>query len=208
MDKYKETFNTWNNVAALYQDKFMNLDLYNETYDYICNFIKNKKAKLLDVGCGPGNITKYLLSKKSDFDIFGIDISPKMIELAKINNPLANFEVMDGRFIKNLKTKYDGIIVGFCLPYLSQIECNELISNSYNLLKENGLIYLSFIEGDPNKSDFKISSGGRVFFNYHNLNSIKEKLITKKFNNTEVFKVEYKRSETEIETHTIVIAKK
>ncbi len=113
MDKYKETFNTWNNVAALYQDKFMNLDLYNETYDYICNFIKNKKAKLLDVGCGPGNITKYLLSKKSDFDIFGIDISPKMIELAKINNPLANFEVMDGRFIKNLKTKYDGIIVDF-----------------------------------------------------------------------------------------------
>lgn len=35
MDKYKETFETWNNVASMYHDKFMDLDLYNDTYDVI-----------------------------------------------------------------------------------------------------------------------------------------------------------------------------
>lgn len=83
VDIYNETFETWNKVAQLYQDKFMDLNLYNTTYDYVCNAIIKNKAKILEVGCGPGNITKYLLSKRPDFDILGIDILPNMIELAK-----------------------------------------------------------------------------------------------------------------------------
>ena len=105
MDRYKETFDTWNKVASIYQDKFMDMALYNDTYDYICNSIAKPKAKLLEIGCGPGNITKYLLSKRPDFDIFGIDIAPNMIELAKKNNPTANFDIMDSRQINNLNQK-------------------------------------------------------------------------------------------------------
>ena len=208
MDKNKETFDTWNKVASIYQDKFMEMNLYNDTYDYICNSIENSNAKLLEIGCGPGNITKYLLSKRPDFDIFGIDIAPNMIELAKLNNPTAHFEVMDTREIQHLKTKFDGIIAGFCLPYLSQSESSEFISNSYNLLNANGLIYLSFVEGDPEKSDFKTGSHGRVFFNYHNLNDLKVELIKSKFEDINTFKVNYKTSETEFDIHTILTAKK
>ena len=86
MDKYKETFETWNKIALLYQEKFMDLDLYNDTYDFICNSILKVNSKILEIGCGPGNITKYLLCKRPDFDILGIDIADKMVELAKINN--------------------------------------------------------------------------------------------------------------------------
>ena len=208
MDRYKETFDTWNNIASIYQDKFMELDLYNDTYDYICNSIEKPKAKLLEIGCGPGNITKYLLSKRPDFDIFGIDIAPKMIELAKMNNPTAHFAVMDSRQIDKIDTKYDGIIAGFCLPYLSHIESNELISNAYDLLNDNGLIYLSFVEGDPNKSDFKVGSGGRVYFHFHNLDDLKTHLIRTNFDEIVTFKVPYKTSETEFDLHTILTAKK
>ncbi len=208
MDKYKETFETWNNIASIYQDKFMDLDLYNETYDYICNSVTKPKAKLLEIGCGPGNITKYLLSKRPDFDIFGIDIAPNMVEFAKENNPTANFSVMDSRQINTLKTKYDGIISGFCLPYLSYKESKEFISHSYDLLNENGLIYLSFVEGEPAESDFKVGSGGRVFFHYHNLDDLKKQLIEVKFDEIYTFKVKYKKSETEFDVHTILIAKK
>ena len=208
MDRNKETFDTWNNIASLYQDKFMNLDLYNDTYDFICNAIATPNAKLLEIGCGPGNITKYLLSQRPDFDIFGIDIAPNMIELAKKNNPTANFAVMDSREIKNLDKKYDGIIVGFCLPYLSPTESNELISNSYDLLNENGLLYLSFVEGNPEESDFKVGSGGRVYFHYHNLDDLITQLKKFNFDQLEIFKVKYKTSETEFDIHTILTAKK
>ncbi len=208
MDRYKETFDTWNKIASLYQDKFMELDLYNDTYDFICNSIDKPNAKLLEIGCGPGNITKYLIAKRPDFDIFGIDIAPNMVELARQNNPAAHFAVMDSRQINNLDSKYDGIVCGFCLPYLSQTETNELISNSYNLLSDNGLLYLSFVEGDPDKSDFKAGSGGRVYFYYHKLDDITLQLNSFKFGEIKIFKVKYKISETEFDTHTILTAKK
>lgn len=208
MDKYKETFDTWNNIASLYQDTFMDLDLYDDTYDFICSFIDKTKAKILEIGCGPGNITKYLLSKRPDFDIFGIDIAPNMIELAKRNNPTAHFAIMDCRQISKLNTKFDGIIGGFCLPYLSQTESKKLFFNSYELLNDNGLIYLSFVEGEPDKSEFKVGSGGRVYFNYHKLDDIKKQLNQLKFEELKIFKVKYKISETEFDIHTILTARK
>ncbi len=209
MDRYKETFETWNKVAKLYQDKFMDLNLYNDTYDFICNAINKENAKILEIGCGPGNITKYLLFKRPDFDIFGIDIAPNMIELAKKNNPTASFAIMDSRQISDLDTKYDGIVCGFCLPYLSPQDSEKLISDCYNLLNENGHLYLSFVEGDPNKSDFQVgSSGDRVYFYFHNLDDLKAKLIESGFDQLNTFKVNYKRSENEIDIHTILTGKK
>ena len=209
MDRYKETFETWNKVASLYQDKFMDLDLYNDTYDFICNSITRDNAKILEIGCGPGNITKYLLSERPDFDIFGIDIAPNMIELAKKNNPSVSFAIMDSRQIDEIKTKYDGIVCGFCLPYLSQKDSRKLITDCYNLLNENGLIYISFVEGDPSKSGFQItSSGDRSYFYYHNLSDLNTKLIESNFDELNIFKVEYNKSESEIDIHTILTARK
>ncbi len=209
MDKYEETFETWNKVAQLYQDKFMDLDLYNDTYNFICSSILNHKAKLLDVGCGPGNITKYLLSKRPDFSIFGIDIAPNMVELAKKNNPTARFAIMDSRKILELETTYDGIICGFCLPYLSPLDSQKIISDCYHLLNTNGLIYISFVEGDSQKSDFQVgSNGNRTYFYFYNLNDLTEQLQRNNFKILRVFKVDYKKAEGQLETHTILIASK
>lgn len=209
MNRYKETSETWNKVASLYQDKFMSLDLYNNTYDFICNAVINDNAQLLEIGCGPGNITRYLLSKRPDFNIVGIDIAPNMIELAKRNNPTARFSVMDVRKISVLKEKYDGIVCGFCLPYLSHTDSIKFINDCYNLLNENGLLYLSFVEGDPAKSDYQTgSSGDRVYFYFYDLDDLKNQLIENHFDEIDLFKVEYRRSESEIELHTILIAKR
>ena len=209
MDRYKQTFDTWNKIASLYQDKFMNLDLYNNTYDLICSSVNIVNAKILEIGCGPGNITKYLLSKRPDFNIFGIDVAPNMIELARINNPKATFEIMDIRKISELKMKYDGIVCGFCLPYLSQTDSEKLIFDANNLLNESGLIYISFVEGDPNKSHFQTAgSGDRSYFYFHKLETSKKQLIENGFGEIAVTKLEYKKSESQKEQHTIITAKK
>ena len=209
MDRYTETFETWNKIAALYQDKFMDLDLYNDTYDYICSSLDKANPKILEIGCGPGNITKYLLSKRPDFDVFGIDIAPNMIELAIKSNPTASFAVMDSRQIDQIKTKYDGIICGFCLPYLSPSDSQKLISDCYNLLNKNGLIYMSFVEDAPSKSGFQVgSSGDRIYFYFYSLDDLKTQFVSNQFEELQIFKVEYKKSETEIDIHTILTAKK
>lgn len=209
MDRNDETFETWNNIALLYQEKMMDLDLYNETYDFICNSIAKKNADLLEIGCGPGNITKYILSKRPDFTILGIDIAPNMIELAIKNNPTANFSVMDCRNIENIKSKFDGIICGFCLPYLSETESEKLFIDAKNLLNDGGFIYISFVEGDPGQSGFQTgSTGDRTYFYYQELEVLKNHLMENSFEEFKIFKVAYKKSEPEYDIHTILIAKK
>lgn len=207
MDKYKETFQTWNKVAHLYQDKFMDLDLYDESYDFICDSVLKNNAKILDVGCGPGNISKYLLAKRPDFDILGIDVAPNMVELAKKNNPSAEFIVMDSRNINEIESKFDAIVCGFCLPYLSESETEKLVQDCYNLLNKNGLLYISFVEGNPEESGFiSSSSGDRVFFHFHDLNELQKLLTSSGFEKQNVIKVEYPKSENKVEIHTIVIS--
>lgn len=209
MEANKQTLETWNKIASLYQDKFMDLDLYNETYDHVCESLIPLHAKILDVGCGPGNITRYFLSRRPDFDIHGIDTAPNMIQLAKQNCPTANFSVLDCRRISELPTKYDAIICGFCLPYLSQPETEKLIIDASILLNDNGLIYLSFVEGDPDNSGFQTgSSGDRVYFWYHSIDEIKAELVIHDFVEPRIFKVDYTRSKSEIETHTILTARR
>jgi len=209
VDTYKETFDTWNKVAKLYQDKFMDLDLYNDSYDTFCEQVNIINPTILDIGCGPGNITKYLLNKRPDFRIEGIDISPNMIELAKANNPTAGFKVMDCREIDKLQSKFDGIICGFCFPYLSEFDSSKLVKDCSTLLKEKGVLYISFVEGEYIRSGFQIaSSGDRAYFYFHTLDSLINQL---KDNNFQVIKVllkNYKRNVETEEIHTIILAGK
>jgi 2-polyprenyl-3-methyl-5-hydroxy-6-metoxy-1,4-benzoquinol methylase len=209
MDNFNETKTTWNKVANLYQERFMDLNIYNESYDLFHEKLLIKNSNLLDIGCGPGNISKYLLSKNPNLNILGIDYSINMIELAKKNNPHAKFNVLDCRNIETLNQKFNGIICGFCLPYLTPIECEKFISDCNLLLNTNGIIYLSFVEGKSQLSTFQTNSlGNRVYFNFHDLNLIIGLLEKLNFKETSVSKVDFNRSEKEKETHTIIISRK
>ncbi|HPU95088.1 MAG TPA: class I SAM-dependent methyltransferase [Candidatus Gracilibacteria bacterium] len=209
MDPYNETAKTWNKVAAIYQEKFMNLDIYNQSYETFIDAIPKTNASIFEIGCGPGNITKYLLSKRSDLKIYGIDVAPSMIELARQNNPTAKFDVMDCRNIGEINQDFDGIVCGFCLPYLSEGDARKLLIDSFNLLTENGMMYISFVEGDPNDSGFKTSStGDRAYFYYYELEELKKQLIESGFGMPEIYKVIYNKNEKEVETHTIVLTRK
>ena len=210
MDKYQETFKTWNKLATLYQDKFMNLDLYNDTYDKFLKLVKKQQGlNILEIGCGPGNICKYLLTKNSELKISGIDVSSNMIELAQRNNPSAQFLEMDIREISSLKNEYNGIICGFCMPYLSQSDCINLIANCKNLLKNSGTLYLSFVEGDYSKSGYQVgSSGDKMYFYYHPLDLLQETLKTNFFKTEHLIHKHYIKADNTEEIHTIIIVSK
>lgn len=209
MDKYQITFKTWNKIASLYQEKFMDIDLYNDSYDLFCKEIKRVNPPILEIGCGPGNVTQYLLNQRPDFKIKAIDVAPKMLQLAKQNNPSAEFEEMDARNIHTLKESFEGIMIGFCLPYLSKEDCNKLIKDSFILLNDNGLFYFSFIEGDYNNSGYETgSSGDQVFVYYHEEDYLKETLKQQDFEIIRIIHKEYPKGKDSRQIHTIIIAKK
>lgn len=208
MDKYEETFETWNKIANLYEDKFMNLSLYNETYDFFLDTLKQDQLHIFEIGCGPGNITKYLLFKKPGLKIKGIDIAPKMVELAQLNNPSATFKVMDTRKLEEVNEKFDAVMCGFCLPYLSESDCSKLVYNMNQILTVNGILYLSFIQGQPSQSGYiSGSTGDRTYFYYHTLEEIEHQLFKNHFEIIKTFEVKYPKAD-DFEMHTILVAKK
>jgi predicted TPR repeat methyltransferase len=167
MDKTKIAVDVFNKHANLYMGKFMDVSLYGDTFDLFCSsFAMN--ASVLELACGPGNITKHLLDKRTDLKILGTDLAPNMIALAAANNPTAEFQLMDSRDIGKLEKKYDGIMCGFCLPYLSKEEAIKLIGDASKLLNPSGALYISTMEDDYSKSGFKKgSTGDEIYMHYH-----------------------------------------
>ena len=208
-DRYLETYKTWNNIAQLYEDKFMKLELYDDTYKSFSDLLSRPDSNVLEIGCGPGNITRHLLDLNPTLKVLAIDISKNMIDLAKRNNPEVDVQVLDCRNLKTINTKFDGVICGFIIPYLSKLDCSKLIFDCSNLLTEKGALYLSFVSGDYEKSGFiSGSSGDRVYFYYHEFKRIKQELELNDMTVVDFIEKEYKKSDNTSETHTILIAKK
>jgi SAM-dependent methyltransferase len=153
--------------ATEYQEKFMDVSMYADTFLLFCSLLPNG-AHVLELACGPGNITKYLLALRPDLNFTCTDIAPKMIQLAKQNCPQATFQLLDCRDLDTLDTSYDAILCGFCLPYLNKQEALNLIHDACNKLNADGVLYISTMEDDYEKSGVRESSyGDKVLMYYH-----------------------------------------
>lgn len=209
MDKTKIAVEVFNKNASLYQDKFMDVDLYGDTFDFFCNHITKENPDILELACGPGNITNYLLKKRPDLKILGTDLAPNMIALAKINNPKAEFQLMDCRDIGMIDKKQDAIMCGFCLPYLSKEEAIKLIHDASKLLKPKGILYLSTMEDDYNKSGFKKgSTGEEIYMHYHQADYLTNALKENHFKIINLQRKNYPAADGTTITDLILIAEK
>jgi len=52
---------------------------------------------VVDLGCGPGNLTTLLRARCSEAEIHGLDSSPEMIAKALVADPSISFAVADLR---------------------------------------------------------------------------------------------------------------
>lgn len=208
-DKTKIAVNLFNKLADVYEEKFMDVALYHDTFDVFCNEIKSKNPSLLEIACGPGNITKYLLEKRPDFKILGTDLAPNMIILAKKNNPLASFQQLDAKSIGSINKTFDGIMCGFGLPYLSKEEAIRLIQDSYTILNAGGVLYLSTMEDDYSKSGWqKGSSGDEIFMHYHQEDYLVDAIKKVGFRLLKTERKVYSSHNTSTVTDLILIAEK
>ena len=208
MNQTKIAVDIFNKLATGYQDKFMDVSMYHASLNTFCNSIKKEKAEILELACGPGNITKYLLEKRPDFKILGTDLAPNMIALAKINNPTAEFQLLDCRKIASLNKKSDGIMFGFGMPYLSKDEVFQFINDASNQLNKNGILYISTMEDDNSKSGFKTgSTGDTMYQNFHQADYLTKSLEESEFKIIHLERKEYIHNE-EKTIDLIIIASK
>ncbi len=169
MKKHSITQATYNKVALKYLEKVASLEQYNASYDTFCELLP-KNAKVFEMGCGPGNVTQYVLNKRPDLQYTASDLAPNMLALAKKHNPHAHFLQLDCRAIDSLTQKFNAIIGAFVLPYLNKAECATLISDCAKSLHPKGVFYLSTMEGEYDQSGFEntsFSDDDQVYIHYH-----------------------------------------
>jgi predicted TPR repeat methyltransferase len=207
MDHNANAVDLFDKNAALYHERYGNLGLYNDTYDLFCSLLTKRNSEVLDVGCGPGNITKYLLGRRPDLRITGIDLAPNMIAIAKENNPGAKFEVMDCRGIIKLSMRFDAIVCGFTIPYLSKEETSQLIFSCATLLERGGLFYFSLIQGRYEDSGFQLASNGvdKSFVHYYNPVTIMRMIKESNLDILQVIDFPWENSSGQTETHLVFL---
>jgi ubiquinone/menaquinone biosynthesis C-methylase UbiE len=202
------TRGTWDQLAERYRDAFMDLNLYDGSYDAFCARVPQLGACILEVGCGPGNVTRALLTRRPDWRIHAIDYAPRMVALAQTLVPAATFAVMDARAIGSLAEVFDGIVVGFCLPYLSPAETQQLIQDAARLLVPGGQLYLSAIDGDPDQSGYVTSSSGDVhmYQHYHNEATLVQALSEAGYVDVAVTRLDYASANGLSSVHLLIMA--
>ena len=138
--------------------KYYDLIYSDKDYEKECDFIekivkkysKKKPNTILDCGCGTGN--HAIILAKRGYEVSGIDISDKMIKIAKEktkhNNINVNFKKMDLRKLK-LNKKFDVCICMFAvIDYLYDTkDVIRVLSNIREHLKENALLVFDFWYG-------------------------------------------------------------
>ncbi|MDD5253648.1 MAG: class I SAM-dependent methyltransferase [Candidatus Nanoarchaeia archaeon] len=118
----------------------------------LVDFPKENKLSILDLGVGTGQTALSLLQKFPNAILDGIDISPKMIEQAKIR--LKNFLnriTFSEQDIKDLQISrsYDACVAVLSIHHLNEKQKPELFRKIFDNLNENGV----FAIGDIIKFD-------------------------------------------------------
>ena len=108
---------------------------------YVEKIIENAppKSRVLDVGCGVGQVSNYLAEK--GFEATGIDISPLFVKEARKNGK-AKFISADTTKLPFEDESFDAVISAETLEHIPEPE--KALSEMARVLKKKGIIALRF----------------------------------------------------------------
>lgn len=104
------------------------------------------RGPVLDVGCGPGQVTAFLA--ELGVDVRGIDLSPQMVELARERFPGLRFEVGSATALEVAEGSLAGILGWWSLFHLPRTVLPEVFAGYARALTPGGLALVGFHVGD------------------------------------------------------------
>lgn len=149
---------------AEYYDKIRELIIpcFNEFYNVITDLVrsKNKSPKILDLGAGTGLLTKYIFKKYPQAEYTLIDLSDKMLKIAKKRfNEQDNFNYIIADYSEyEFKESFDIIVSALSIHHLEDKDKKKLYKKVYDLLNNDGI----FLNADQ-----VISSTPNINKNYY-----------------------------------------
>jgi 2-polyprenyl-3-methyl-5-hydroxy-6-metoxy-1,4-benzoquinol methylase len=126
-------------VTKIYRDFFVNLTELVKQIKYWVD----SPGNILEVGCGEGAVTDYLVKAYPDAYITGIDITPKAGRLFTGNSSKVNFKQQTIKnYISELPPSADLIIIGDVMHHIPWEMHYDFLCDVKTALKPNGHIIL------------------------------------------------------------------
>lgn len=201
------TIEAYDKHAVKYADKFDNYAVYQEKITTFQQRYIPRSAHILDLGCGPGNNIQTILSKDSTCTFTGVDLSSSFLQIAKKRFAKHEFIQEDIRTF-TLEKKYDVILASFCIVHLVEIETEAFLRSVSSMLNRNGVLYLSYMNGDNSGFESTSFSEDPLFFKYYDDQFILDRLQASGIGILEVLKEDYHEQDGSITTDTFIFARK
>lgn len=140
-------YEVWENLAHKYNKLWVQKYSLGPTRREVKNIVlplieNNKNIKILDIGCGTGQLIKEISEKYKDINYLGIDVAQNMIAEAEKENKCKNvlFKVCP---IEEFQTpeKFDVIICTHAFPYFPEKE--KMLKKISSLCSENGKVIIA-----------------------------------------------------------------
>lgn len=113
-------------------------------------FAHGVTGPVLDVACGPGHIAGYLQQK--GLDLRGVDLSERMVEVAREHFPEVDFEVGNLLHLEEC-AEFAAITAFYAIVHLSDRQIERALAEIYQALRPGGRLLLTFhcelLEGRP-----------------------------------------------------------
>jgi SAM-dependent methyltransferase len=104
------------------------------------------RGPVADLGCGPGHVAGYLRERGAT--IFGIDFSPRMVDVARGLQPDIEFRVEDMRRMSAPDASLAGAVLFYSIVHLDSTELRPFFQEVRRVLMPGGLALVSFHVGE------------------------------------------------------------
>jgi SAM-dependent methyltransferase len=148
MDAHQTTRRSYDSVAGAYAARLRD-ELDGKPLDraLLAALLEQRPAvaPVADLGCGPGHITGWLAARGAT--AVGVDLSPGMIEVARREQPGAEFRLGDLLSLPAADGEFGAVIAFYSLIHLTPGELPAALAELYRVLRPGGLALLAFHAG-------------------------------------------------------------
>lgn len=132
--------------AELFADVLDRQPLERALLGAFADIVRDLPGPVADLGCGPGYTTAYLHGV--GLDVFGVDLSPEMITLARRAHPGLRFEVGTITALDLPDRALSGALCRYSLIHTPPADLPAVLAEVHRVLAPGGHLLLGFLATD------------------------------------------------------------
>jgi len=106
----------------------------------------NGRGEVCDMGCGPGHVARYL--RDAGASVFGLDLSPGMVDQARKLNPDIPFREGNMLSLNLADGSLAGIAAFYAIVNIPRLSLPSVFREMHRVLRPEGLLLLAFHTGN------------------------------------------------------------